>query len=50
MGDPGSFAVHGGDDLAVLTKHQLDDLVCRGVIHREAVRVDGLGREVLPFR
>ena len=40
--DASLFTIHRRDDLSVLAKHQLNDLICRGVVHGEAVRVDGL--------
>ena len=48
-GDPLLLAVHGGDDLAILVDHQVDDVADRGRVQRQAVGIDRFGGEGFPL-
>ena len=43
------FLLHGGDDLAVLVHHHVDDVAHRRLVDREADGVDGFGGQRLPL-
>ena len=49
-GDADLLALHRREDLAILADHEVDDVRGRGPIDGQAIGIDGLGRQRLPFR